>query len=280
MPDDAGQGGTGTCLCHGHPGNAPTAGWCSSPATPSALPAADVPMSLRSRLLAAVLTAAAIPAVASAQTQLTYDVSQPSSYNNGSYFVGPDAGTLVTTLPAQSTAITMFCVDILNYVSGGDTWTVNVTSLADGTDPSKLRHPGLLTQYREAAWLASQGFSGPQGAVWTSTQYAMWGLLNPGSAPADPSGNAASLITLADYAASQSFGAFTFNSVSYDAFDYSTWSVLTDVRAAGVADDNFEQEFITGTRLPTTATPEPATLALVAGGLLLTAGAARRRRRA
>ena len=30
----------------------------------------------------------------------------------------------------------MFCVDILNTVSGGDTYAVNVTSLANGADLS------------------------------------------------------------------------------------------------------------------------------------------------
>jgi hypothetical protein len=229
-------------------------------------------MRLLSRLALAA-SAAVVPVVASAQPTLAFDASQPNAFSNGSYYVGPFNGTF-TTAPGQSTALSIFCVDILNTVGFGDTFPVKVTSLADGADLSNTRHPGMLTQYREAAWISSYFSIVPQ-AGWGSMQYAMWGLLNPGSAPTDA--YSPSIIAAADYAASQNFHAFTYNSSDYAAFDYSKYSVLTDVRAAGSADDGFEQEFITGD-LASTATPEPATLVLTAGGLLIVYGVTRRKR--
>jgi hypothetical protein len=238
-------------------------------------------MSLR-RLLA-VSFAALAPIVAHAQTSLTFNGSQPNAYNNGSHLVGPFDGSVTTVGLPGSTNLSIYCVDLLNTVGFGNTFQVNVTSLADGTDLSNTRHPGALTAYRQAAWLSNLFSLVPPAytsTYYTPIQYAMWDMLNPGSAPADP--NKTLALNLAAAAASANFNAFSYdvgggNVVDFGAFDYSRYSVLTDVRSAGTVDDDYRQEFITGDMIPT-ATPEPATIALVGGGLLAMAGVGRRRR--
>ena len=67
-------------------------------------------------------------------------------------------------------------------------------------------------------------------------------------------------------------------------FDYGQFYVVTDVNAGGSTDASSVQEFIafdptiTESAVPLTATPEPATMLLVGGGLL-GLGAFRSRRR-
>jgi hypothetical protein len=93
----------------------------------------------------------------------------------------------------NGTAVVLFCDDILNSVSIGQTWTANVTNLATAIAShnfSNSRYGGVSTSkvyskpvmaYEEVAWLTMQFAGNPSDYV--SLQYAMWDIMNPGSEP-------------------------------------------------------------------------------------------------
>jgi hypothetical protein len=147
--------------------------------------------------------------------------------------------------------INLFCVDVLNSIKFGQTWTGAFTRLTSG-DFSATRHGiSAKSSYEKAAYLASQyRAQGVQTSQWGGIQAAVWNLLNPGNpnGGTNPTANSSEAYWLAQ-ADSWYLGGGARN------FDFSRWSIVTDVDGAGVVSGRGTQEFLTDT----TATPEPET---------------------
>jgi len=164
--------------------------------------------------------------------------------NNGQYYVSPYYGTM------NGQTVVLYCVDIINDVSFGQTWQANVTNLASG-NLSNTRYgnsaispvsAGAQVLYEEAAWLTTQFASHPSDYV--SLQYALWDLMNPGSEPTTY-GNVQQWLNLA--------------AANYGSVDVSQFSVVTNVGPLSLTGQ--VQEFIV-------RTPEPGTLALLLLGMI------------
>ena len=174
-----------------------------------------------------------------------------AGYNAFGVYVGTYGGIRDYGGQAPAT-VGLNCVDYFHEVMFGEEWDANVTSLAS-TDLSLTRHPASLEQYREAAWLVSNYTPSNVQA----TQATIWNLFqNPGANwPSDPS-----LLAQAE--------------APHPGFDFGDYFVVTDVNAGGPDDARSAQEFLVFdpsgnvTNLATVVTPEPATLVLVASGVV------------
>lgn len=223
-------------------------------------------------LLASALSLAPLTGSAQSSGTITFQpsgVGQPTALG---YYVGPFWGTLASD-PTKPT-IDLFCVDVLNAINFGYTWTANFTNLASG-DLSLTRHgDGKASKYQQAAYLASMY----QAPGVTSSQYgglqaAIWNLLNPGY----PNGGTNVLSTSSEaYWLGQANS--WYNGGGASAFDFSKWTVVTDVSAAGRVWGYGTQEFLTSS-LNTAVTPEPETWMLMGTGLMLIVGFAVKRGR-
>jgi hypothetical protein len=220
------------------------------------------------RLVAAALVfaAGALEAQPSSGT-LQFQSTRPNpAITAYGYYVGPFWGT-VTSDPTRP-KIDLFCVDVLNQINWGHTWSANFTNLASG-DLSRTRHGNAkLGQYQQAAYLASLfSTSGVATTQWGGIQTAIWNLLNPGN----PNGGSnATLNTNEAYWLAQA-SAWHANGGA-NTFDFSKWTIVTDAGAAGRVSGGGTQEFLT-----TGITPEPETWVLMGTGVLLIVGFALRR---
>ena len=180
------------------------------------------------------------------------------------YYVGPFTGTVLSD-PTRPT-INLFCVDILNSIHFGQKWTGAFTSL-NSNDFSATRHGiDAKTSYQKAAYLASMYRNpGVQTSQWGGIQAAVWNLLNPGNpnGGVNPAANTSEAYWLAQ-ADSWYLGG------GAKTFDFSRWSIVTDVNGAGMVAGAGTQEFLTDT----VATPEPETWILMGTGVMLILGVA------
>ena len=227
-------------------------------------------MRFRHVIAAAALSLGAFSAQAQTSGTVKFQPNPGSLPTALGYYVGPFWGTL-TSDPTKPT-IDLYCVDVLNVVYWGSSWTANFTNLASG-DLSLTRHvDAKLAGYQQAAYLASQ-----YGSVTTSQygglQAAIWNLLNPGF----PNGGVNVANTSHEaYWLSQASSWHTGGGAS--SFDFSRWTIVTDANAAGFDRGHGTQEFLTSS-LNTAVTPEPETWMLMGTGLMLIVGFAIKRGR-
>jgi hypothetical protein len=202
--------------------------------------------------------------------------------------VGRLRGTFLS-LPGQPNAnllADLFCIDVLHNVSfdpGG--WDVYLTNLGGDASLDYTRQgaryaasdPNSLTRYRKAAWLVDQ-FATVTSAVDTAgIQGAMW-LQFEASLTPYTFANAQEASAVATW---QSAADLFAGSAGWAAYDWSRFTVVTDVNSAGLGNDwRGLQELIMARPFDTTVTPEPATFALLGAGLALLGVAARRGRAA
>jgi hypothetical protein len=196
---------------------------------------------------------------------------------SGVGFNGWQVGTYKATL--DGAPISIWCTDFFNHSADADVWKTGL----GGSDLSKTRF-GLLTgqplQYRRAAALTSLFGTQPT-SQWGYIQYAIWELMS------DPLPHGGSAFPAAQ---AQVNHYLTWSLNNHTNYDYSKMFVLTDTRVTsgtngwpngcqGITDQTTcgAQEFLTGELI---AAPEPATIGLLATGLvgLSVAGFVRRRR--
>lgn len=166
---------------------------------------------------------------AKADTVTVY-VDGTYAFANNGVAIPPYGGT-IDGQPAS-----FYCVDFDHEISGGTSWTATVTPLGPTTDYSSTRLNNG-TEYQEIAWLLDQSLGTTDQTTQAQLQWAVWSF----SGGSDPYGTNSNLLTEAANAVS---GGFTANN----------WEILTPTGQYG-------QEFFV-------ATPEPSSLAMLAGGLI------------
>ncbi len=225
-------------------------------------------MKITKFVAAAVLAFASVSAEAQSSGSLKFQPTAPTpAVTAFGYYVGPFWGT-ITSDPTQP-KIDLFCVDVLNSITWGQTWNANFSSL--GGDLSLTRHGNAKrTSYEQAAYLASMYKApGVATAQWGGIQAAIWNLLNPGApnGGTNVNSNGSEAYWLAQASAWH-------GSAAKATFDFSRWTVVTDVRGAGRVSGAGAQEFLT-----TGVAPEPETWLLMGTGLFLVVGFAVKRGR-
>jgi hypothetical protein len=173
--------------------------------------------------------------------------------NDGQYYVSPYYGTMsYGTMSGQT--VTLFCDDIMNDITVGQSWSANVTNLGTAVNTNNfsqtrygsvagslvLSNPALA--YEEAAWLTTQFASHPGDLV--NLQYALWDIMNPG-VRGNGNPDVQNWLLLA--------------SEDYGTINLSNFEILTNVGPLTLTGQ--EQEFIV-------RTPEPGTLVLLICGML------------
>jgi len=180
------------------------------------------------------------------------------------YYVGPFTGTVLSD-PTRPT-INLFCVDVLNQIKWGHEWNGAFTNLGSNDFDATRHGIGAKDSYQKAAFLASQFKTpGVTTSQWGGIQAAMWNLMNPGN----PNGGTNPIVNTSEaYWLAQADSWYVNGGAT--TFDFSRWSIVTDVDAAGIVSGRGTQEFLTDT----TATPEPETWILLGTGVLLILGVA------
>lgn len=194
--------------------------------------------------------------VAKADGSVYMQFENVNGANDGHYYVSPYYGSM------GGQQVTLFCDDIINDVSFGETWWANVTNLGTAISTnnfSQTRYGGVSNSpiytntslayynnpalaYEEAAWLVTQFASNTGDLV--NLQYALWDIMNPGN-PA--------------YYNSDVNGWLQLASENYNQINPYNFEIVTNCGPVTLTGQ--VQEFIV-------QTPEPGTLALLLCGLL------------
>lgn len=183
---------------------------------------------------------------------------QAGPYAPGTVYVGPYNGE--ETIGGVTNKLFLYCVDFAHDIHPNDVWNANLTSLGDGNSLTGTRHGAetdALVKYREAAWLSTQFSLFPSATE--AIQDAMWNVF---LAPSSQIPYGATWLANAQTAASSNF----------NGMDFTYFQVVTDNTPTPATGER--QEFLIY------STPEPASLVLLATGLLGVAGVAQRRKRA
>lgn len=224
---------------------------------------------MRTRIAALALTLSlGFAAPASASTQFKF--TSTGSVTAFGYYVGQYGGYEYAPVNGN---VVLNCVDFFHHIAIGQIWNANVTSLSSNTGIGTATRFNNLTAYRQAAWLTTQYATAPNSSTVGDIQATIWRLFPGSPTPPAPSSNAW-------LAASQAYVTANTNGSTYANF-----YVVTDVNAHlanGSDNPNSVQEFIIYDdkfNPNVTPTPEPATMMLVATGLVGFAGVRLRRRK-
>jgi hypothetical protein len=232
---------------------------------------------VRSLIAAAVLLVAGATS-SEAQVTMRFDSTGKALGFQNTTDVGPAYATILDSpgMPGRNEGLIVNCVDISNNALYGQTWTAWFTSIG-GTSPSldHTRQGALFTdaldRYRKAAWLIDQyslspmgEYAGIQGAIWMQFKTSLFPFSPTPTEQAAVDG----WMTQANNFAS---------SAAFSTYDFSKFVVITDTTGVGQVAGG-AQEFMAVIEGQATVTPEPATMALFATGLV-TLGAVSLRRR-
>ncbi len=171
----------------------------------------------------------------------------------GGVYVGPYNFT--GTIAGQTGSFRLVCDDFSDEVYPGESWNVNVSTFPS---LSNVEFSGTK-QYEEAGWLLQQmneNFGNAQTVG--DIQWAIWDIFDSGVSSHDPYGSISSTnqSNINDW--------LSLAESNYAVGNYSNVSIFTPVKGSQKPYcDGQPQEYI-----GITSTPEPGTLALVAGGLL------------
>jgi hypothetical protein len=171
---------------------------------------------------------------------------------------------------AAGSAFQIYCVDLTHDATPGTSWPVTVTMLnSTGTLPSYLhdnRSTRSWSDYAEAAWLTTQMHgTSDTNAGNTAIQFAIWEVMGYG-----PDLSTYSTYYAANIATVQPLMIGWVNAAiaNYGSINLSDWAIIT-----GSGTSSGQQEFLAY------VAPEPATMTLVAMGLVGMTGAGMRRRK-
>jgi hypothetical protein len=179
-------------------------------------------------------------------TATLLNVGSPLLTDKNSAAVGP------YTLKINGVSYAALCMDDSDTAILGTSYSAYETQV--GTDLSKTYNPTFTTQYKEEAYLMSL-------------------ILKPGADRIDIQ-DAAWSITDSSYKVSKTAATFVSLAASnYQTIDFSKFFIVSDVNKN---DCGRQQEFLIN-QTASAASPEPATMLLMGGGLLV-AGVARRKR--
>ena len=247
---------------------------------------------LRSALfVAAVAAAASSLAAQTGSAGITFNTAPgaPIGVTIASAYKATWTGTLISATNYPGGALDIFCVDLLDNVGYGQTWNAWTQNLGGTVDASKLRwgaESNALVRYRQAAWMSDQ-FAGRtaaqqkelQTAIWRTFTYAKVDNIPDGTGYGDASVAYANVTSwMAQAAAFESATAATDNYwdkfvvISDKAMMIGASSIESSVGAGDWRLRGGTQEFLTISEVP-----EPASLALMATGMLGLAFVGRRR---
>ena len=194
------------------------------------------------KIFSIFLLAAAALSAAPVTTQITLANAGSPLVSDGNYYVGP------YTITTNGHNYAALCVDFLHESTVGTTWTAYVNT---GSDYSKLYHADNPVLYAQEAYLYNL-ITQPN-ADRLDIQHAAWNITDPNY---QINAKAKSFVQAAQA---------NFASVNLSGFE-----VLSDTNRC-------QQEFLVWN--PSCAAPEPASFAMLGGGLLLGLGLFRRKRK-
>ncbi len=126
----------------------------------------------------------AVPALADSTVSVQLTGAGGAEYGLGSNYADGEYLMSYYLTINKSNPVAVVCDDFLHTVSIGDKWSATVSTFADlsGTRFFNLGGSGAgVTQYHEAAWLASQIKANSPLTDIAGVQFAIWFLFTPGA---------------------------------------------------------------------------------------------------
>lgn len=162
-------------------------------------------------------------------------------------------------------SLDVFCIDFLNSVKIGDSWSAHTSNLSGSLE--NTRHlDSAAALYQQAAWLTTQ-FASQTKSEWGAIHAAIWVIMAP-----DP--ESITKLQAANWYRWETGSTLVEHWIAQAENSHinpAHFEVITDVQGVGSATGG-KQEFIT-------IVPEPGTLLLIGAGLLGLLAVARLRRR-